>query len=362
MLSEAKSSKERLASTNYEVNVISHDVELDSKGRPFERRVVSVGDEADPEMVEKMRAIGDMWEGKLRNHPEWLPPKPQPDTFGKLAIPSDNAAAHWLYRDWNAQGNQGSMEAWAATLFPTARALYPLQRLADGGRVLPGGMIDERAQFLFTHMVDGIGLRSRARIYAQQLVEIAKNSPEDEISIVSLGSGAGVPNIDATERIEKELGKAVDWDLYDTDSESLEFAKELVGEAAIVSSSFRYGDPIDQYKVVRRSYGRAFGLPRESVDVVDAIGLWEYIDSENAVKFAAKAYQLVKPGGSLIVSNMLPDRPQREFNQRAVGWPGLFLRSEEDLLEIISQAGIDTASVTMTHATDGVYVVMEIKK
>lgn len=362
MFTEIRQSQETVAPRAHEVRIISHELITDEKGRVFERRLVDVADEADPNEVEKMRRLGDAWEEELLQHPSWSPPKPDPLVPGKLFISQKNSAAQWLYRDWDSSNNEGSMELWASTLFPTARALYPLQRVADGGRVLPGGVIDERAQYLFTHMVDGIGLRSRARVYAEQLVTIAKESPEQELTVVSLGCGAGVPNIDATERIERELGKAVDWDLYDFDTESLRFAKELVGESAVLHSSFRYGDPYDQNTVVARAYARAFALPEASVDVVDALGLWEYIPQKHAVRFAERAYRLVKPGGRLIVSNMLPSRPQREFNQRAVGWPGLQLRSEDDLLAILDEAGIDSRNVTMTHATDGVYVVMEIRK
>jgi len=59
---------------------------------------------------------------------------------------------------------------------------------------------------------------------------------------------------------------------------------------------------------------------------------------------------------------MLPSRPQLEFNQRAVGWPGLYVRSDETLVDILAAAGIDTENVTATHTADGVYVVLEIRK
>jgi len=58
----------------------------------------------------------------------------------------------------------------------------------------------------------------------------------------------------------------------------------------------------------------------------------------------------------------MPSRPQREFNQRAVGWPGLYLRDDTALLDIVEAAGIDPSQVTITHPEDGVYAVMEVRK
>lgn len=345
------------------MEVLGSELVLGLNGKEYRRQLVDVYDESDPIEVAKMREIGDAWEGELRKNPDWDPPVADPYNPGKLIIPEENKAALWLYRDFMSHKDEGFMEAWAANLFPTARALFPLQRLEDGGRVLSDSKIEERAHYLFSTMVDGLGLRSRARIYAEELLSVASESSGERLKIVSLGCGAGVPNIDATVRIEKELGKAVDWDLYDLDTVTLGFAQELVEESPIQNSTFNYGPTeAGSERLLGRVYSRAFGLPKESVDVVDALGLWEYIPHEKAVKFAQKSYDLVKPGGRVIISNMLPDRPQVEFNQRAVGWPGLYLRSDDELLEIIDKAGIDTSQVTMTHSTDGVYVVVDIRK
>lgn len=324
----------------------------------YTRRTVEVNDSADPFYVEMMNVVGDRWESEMLVHPEWEAPVADSSNPGRLIIPEDNKAALWLYREWESEKDTGAVEAWASTLFPTAKALFPMQRLEDGGRVLPDGDIDERAVFLFSHMLDGIGLRSRAKIYADILTNSVKEFADKDVSIVSLGCGAGVPNIEATVKVEKETDKTLNWDLYDLDTEALAFAKELVEESEVEKSTFNYG----RNGISSRSFARAFKLKPESVDVVDALGLWEYVGPKAAVKFAQRAYNIVKPGGRLVISNMLPDRPQREFNQRAVGWPSLHLRSEEDLVGIFSDAGIDISNITATHSTDGVYVVLDVKK
>ncbi|MDB5162849.1 MAG: hypothetical protein JWO54_200 [Candidatus Saccharibacteria bacterium] len=344
-----------------DVQVLSTEFERDRFGHEYTVRRVHVEDESDanPEMRDMYNQQADILELSLRNNPQWGQTVIKD---GKVNVPVENKAAQWLYYD---EGQPTQSFEWA-TKFPTAIALEPLQRLEDGGRWFKLGHSDERSIALYTYMSDAIGLRSRAHIYSQRLVEYAEDSGVDELSILSLGSGAAVPNIEATRKLEAS-GKAVNWKFFDFDPKALMFARELIDENKFQFSTFDYGpewiNP-DNGKVEPKGqfYQRAFKMEDESVDVVDALGLWEYLKPHEAIDFAKKLFEKLKPGGSLIVSNMLPSRPHREFNQRAVGWPDLHLRNETDLLNIVANAGIDTKQVTMTHAEDGVYVVMEITK
>ena len=377
LVGEHEANKENLQPAIGEVLLLKQEQVFDSEGRPFFRRTVRVGDESDANIERRLESeeIGEQLNQWLIDHP--IPEGEDvedtlrtvvginPETKEKFVyVPDENKAGRWLYYDENNQPTQ--MLDWAKD-FPTAIALFAIQRPSkEGGRRLPQGELDERTIELFTYMVDAIGIRSRARIYAQRLVELAQ-STDGPLNIISVGSGAAVPNIDASLRIEKELGQYVKWKFFDIDPNALEFAHELVQEVDLEKTSFDYG-PVsydvdeNKWKFKGRSFSRAYKEESESADVVDALGLWEYLKKDTAVKFAKELYDKVKPGGMMIVSNMLKGRPQEEFNIRGVGWPNLELRSEEDLLEIMEEAGINTMNVTMTHSEDGVYVVMEIQK
>jgi hypothetical protein len=188
------------------------------------------------------------------------------------------------------------------------------------------------------------------------------------LKIVSLGSGAAVPNIQATEVIEHS-GKRVDWTFYDLDPEALEKAQEMIGSSGVVRSSFDYGPENgekEKKETGNRYKGRSYLAAREvddgSLDAVDALGLWEYLSENQAVTFLKTLYPKLKPGAPMIVSNMLKSRPHPNYNKRAVGWPDLNMRTTEDMLEIVERAMIPTSNVRLTFAEDGVYVVMEIKR
>lgn len=343
------------------VEVISDRLVLDSLGRPFHRKEVRVGDESDVDLERKQlyELHGNHGELLLAENPQWEPTR---IVEGRVLIDPNNKPANDLYREADVDGvlQPTQMIDWAR-FFPSAMALEPLQRLEDGGRMLPEGHLTDRTLELFTYMADGIGLRSRARIYAQSLVDLAEQKQGD-LEIVSVGCGAAVPNIEASRRIEEAYGTTAHWSLYDLNPTALAFAEELIQEADLGGATFDFGERDEHGKPEGRHALRAYSMPNESVDVVDALGLWEYFGAKNAAKFAKTLYAKVRPGGKMIVSNMLTTRPQLQYNQRAVGWPDLEIRSEEDLLSIMEAANIPTDQVTMTHAEDGVYVVMEINK
>ena len=346
-----------------EVLVLSDELVSDIENHPYFRRMVRVGDESDldPERKASFNDFANHAEKLLVDNPEWKRTIIRQKTK-EVIIAEDNLAARWLYLD--NEGNPTQMMDWAKD-FPTAIALEPLQRLERGGRRLEKGHLDERTLELFTYMIDAIGIRSRAHIYAQRLVELADNV-DGPLSIISVGSGAAVPNIEATLKVEALQGKYVNWQFFDLDPNALAFAHELIEEAKFEKSAVEYGpvsmDTEAKWHFEGRSYEAAFEAPNESVDVVDALGLWEYLRDGDAEDFARELYAKVKSGGMMIISNMLVGRPQSDFNKRGVGWPPLVRRSEEDLIRVLTKAGIDSRNITMTHAQDGVYVVVEIQK
>jgi len=344
-----------------EVLVLNEEFARDASGRQFDRRRVVVGDESDrdPAMRQAYFEKANNFETMLRLQQGWE--APYLDHKGRLVISFENLAAVDLYLE---DGKPTQMYEWGHQMMQ-AIALEPLQNLAKGGRFLTLGHLDQRTLERFTFMPDGRGLRSRQHIYSDLLVDQAFHTPGDTLRIASLGSGASVPNIEASLRIERETGKKVDWQLFDLDPRALQHAKTMVGTSPIQHSQFDFGPKSNEHpglEFAGRSFIEARHIPNESLDGVDALGLWEYLEFNQAVTFLKMMYPKLKPGASMIVSNMLKSRPHPEYNMRAVGWPKLIMRSEQDLLDIVEAAGISTELVRITHSSDGVYAVMEIRK
>ena len=101
--------------------------------------------------------------------------------------------------------------------------------------------------------------------------------------------------------------------------------------------------------------------PGRFAELVDALGIFEYFNDTDAVIFLQRALRLVKPGGAVIVSNMLTSSPQIDFVLRGIGWEDIHPRSLQQLQDIHLAAGVPVENVTVVVPKDGVYAVMEIK-
>ena len=339
-----------------EVQLVNEEQRLDSLGRPYFYREVVVGDESDddPEKRKSRFRKLALAERQLEEHPEWTPTVL---VNGELIVDPRNEPAMELYYE---NGRPTQMVSWGTQMMQ-AVALEPIQRLSRGGQFLPEGSSDPRTVERFTYEPDGIGIRSRQHIYSNLLVEHARSTGSDTLRIASLGSGAAVPNIEASERIENEVGKRVEWQLFDSDPRALRYAQTFIGQSNVAHSTFDYG-PRNNQGFTGRRYAEAKYIPDESLDAVDALGLWEYLRPNTAASFLKMLYPKLKSGSPMIVSNMRASRPSPLYNSSSIGWPALHMRDDEELLGIVAKAGIDTENVTFTHAQDGVYVVMEIRK
>jgi len=246
------------------------------------------------------------------------------------------------------------LRIWRERLVPSAIALTALYE-ADSWTLPTGEPIDPKTRSYFLHSLDSIAVRARAAIMSD-LAGRHVGSDGNATRWTSIACGAAIPVLDA---ITKHVGsQGVDLKLVDIDQSAFDRARDKVEyEDFDLLNRNVIKDLIVSDKLVQE-------LGPESQDLVDMLGIFEYIVEDfdgfkSAAAFLANAFRLVKPGGALVAANMLDTHPQLHFNQRAIGWPQVFPRSVEQIYDIITDAGIDPAWVTVTIAEDRVYAVFE---
>lgn len=170
--------------------------------------------------------------------------------------------------------------------------------------------------------------------------------------------------------------------LADLDAKALRFASVYAADRGLTRS----------IKTVRMNVLRrqGFGTIRSwlgvnrttgwlnSFDVVESVGLLEYLQAADwhytyngivstkrhlarAVTYLRNAFECVRPGGLLIVGNMLDTHPQLGFTLDVVQWPHIQPRSIADMRSIIGKAGIK-GEVEAHLPNDGVYAIYAIRK
>lgn len=222
--------------------------------------------------------------------------------------------------------------------------------------------LDENSRKFFQYSYDAQGIRNRALIameLASQQLDKSFSDRQDFVS-ASLACGAAQPVYDLVNYLRdhgSDFSKVI---LVDKDPMALAAANALAESAGvkdIISIEYR-----DLFLENLTDY-----IKPQSVDVVDILGLFEYIPTAHpdfgnmAAEFLARAGEILRPGGVILIGNMLEDRPEQTFFTDAVGWPPLQQRSISEVLGIICDAGYDLDRVTVrVPSNDGVYATYAI--
>ena len=262
----------------------------------------------------------------LKAEPALRPPRVEYDEGGQAVLVPQNRYSEQAFR------NRPALTAWRTRLVPSALALFVVQNPLED-RLPDGTKMDSDSRQWFIHANDAIGLRSRARVLAALVDKYIRNASEN--NWVSLASGAAIPVLEAL-REAKLDGQQVYLTLVDKDPVALSWAETMAAQEGIV-------------------------VGEHQAELVDALGIFEYFNDTDAVIFLQRALRLVKPGGAVIVSNMLTSSPQIDFVLRSIGWEDIHPRTLQQLQDIHLAAGVPVENVTVVVPKDGVYAVMEIR-
>ncbi len=261
-----------------------------------------------------------------------------------------------------------AMAEWSK-LMPSALALWPLQRPLDdrlpAGEDLPNGAdIDDQSRNFFLYSHDAIGMRSRATVFASVTARALDSLPvgnDRPVRWMSVASGAAVPVGDALSITN--YPNEIHVDLVDISEDAQRMAAGVIADIDKPNVTFE-----PHYENVVRGLVVGDTLvdrlqAREDVDVLDALGIFEYIGNpKKAVEFAHNLYSMLRPGGTMVIGNMLDTHPDLAFNRYGIGWPSIYPRSKEEIVDILLTAGIQPEDMTVYEPADGVYAVVDIKK
>ena len=293
----------------------------------------------------------------LQENPHIKPPSvSETEAGGKILNVGNNRAASMLYDE------SPTLHEWRRTHVPTAFALVPLQH-PDMGKLPNGIPIDDVAKKFFEHGLDATAIRARARVMERICTDQIEGAGSNAISWVALGSGAADPNFAAIAHLKEQLGVDVSFHAVDMDPEVLAYTEVIAGMHGINSDNIKLQTHLSNLvpSLIRSNdlIEQLGGDDKATADIVDLMGVFEYFKDNTAKRLLAQAYRLVKPGGTMVIGNMLSTRPELEFNQRGVGWGGITPRSVGEVDNLIRSAGIEA---TYHRASDGVYLVAEIHK
>lgn len=255
------------------------------------------------------------------------------------------------------------LEEWGL-LMPSARALHYLTHL-DEVSMPSGALISEHMRQFVVDSYDGIGIRSRKRVAGALIgAHLGENLAGGEC--VSLACGAADLML---EQIANDQNHSLT--LVDIDDLSLDLAAKNAAQLGLQrGTDYRVldaditGDNSDRNLVrsMIRSDSLVQRLGAGSQRVAEALGINEYFPDRLAARFLANSYKLVAPGGMLVTSNMLADRPQMNVNRLVAGWTSQVKpRSVRQIIDMLRKAGLPLEKSQITIPEDGVYAVITVQ-
>lgn len=247
-----------------------------------------------------------------------------------------------------------SFPEWA-TLMPGALALEPVHN-PEQKRMPSGKRLDPLTRRLFRHSLDPIGVRTRTLMGGWLARQYVKSHPAQPIRWLSMAGGTAAPSmlmIHASQANKDYLHYAD----IDIDENAIKIAKQIIDLEGLNPENTKLlaGDIFDQ-KLIDAATGK------QPVDIVEMMGIFEYLDEKESTKLLRLAYGLLKTNGMIIAGNMRRENKHLNVHKRGVGWPSVIPRTVDDLIPIFQAAGINNENVSIYQPVDGVYNVMCIRK
>ena len=214
------------------------------------------------------------------------------------------------------------------------------------------------AQLMHKHPVEtraADAVRNRRRLIPRALREARERHGARRFRFFSLACGPAYELADVFQSAEDVA--EIEGVLLDQDSKALELARGMVRRIeAERGAAPAVGYVQDSVRTMLRS--RDLGQRLGEFEFVYSMGLFDYLTAPVARAVLAKAWELVAPGGTLLVGNYHVDSPSRVYMDYWADWP-LVYRTEESFLALAEGLPGAARSVELDETGCQMFLVLE---
>lgn len=209
---------------------------------------------------------------------------------------------------------------------------------------------------LFRHGADPVGVRARTVLAGWLARSYIQDHPGIPVRWLSLAGGSAFHSSIMMEiaEVDKSLLTFID---VDKDPAAIKSAGTVTQASGLLPAQTHLitGNVLDKRLIA--------GISAASeVDIIDMLGILEYLDDTQARQLLVEAYALLRPCGIILLCNMRQSHPQLALHKRGVGWPGVIPRTTEEFIALCKSGG-DGKNITIYQSLDGVYnVAILVKK
>jgi len=187
-------------------------------------------------------------------------------------------------------------------------------------------------------------VRNRIKLIANLLDEIGSSagvSPQKKLDVLSVGSG---PAFELGEVIKSaQDGDKYHFTLLDQDALAHSEAADLVNK---IEESFECNLDVDYLKCSVRTmlFSRKLAQEIGQFDFIYSMGLFDYLAAPVAKAVLNNLFQLLKPGGKMVIGNFHISNPSKYYMEYWCDW-ALFHRTEEEFINMLENCESTKISV-----------------
>jgi extracellular factor (EF) 3-hydroxypalmitic acid methyl ester biosynthesis protein len=163
------------------------------------------------------------------------------------------------------------------------------------------------------------GVRARRAYVAKEIDKCADAIHRPHVLSLAAGNFREALLSSAVKR--RKLGRIV---ALDSDAESLSEVGRCYGHLGIES----------KHTSVRQLFGNKHQLGK--YDLVYSTGLFDYLNQKSSCRLAANMFNMLNPGGKIIIANFLPDIPDVGYMEVFMGW-NLIYRTRQGMMDITEE-------------------------
>lgn len=193
-----------------------------------------------------------------------------------------------------------------------------------------------------------VAVRNRKEDFKKITTSFVEKRRGTPLRIMDLASG---PCRELQELLSTELFQRenIMFDCYDQDEHAIRYAKALLGKNSCRVNFFKEN-------AVRLALKKDINsqIPIK-YDLIYSTGLFDYLDKRVATRLVANLRKLLKPGGSIAISDVRDKykNPSVHFMEWGGDW-NLLYRSDDEFMEIFLDAGFDKDQLSFCFEQQGI--------
>lgn len=191
------------------------------------------------------------------------------------------------------------------------------------------GILDSLfAHFWESSVINAHALRNRLKLVKKELKKIILEKKSDQkIRILSLASGSARGVIEVLAELRD----------LNIEARFVDISRDALGYSRALAEEYRVADKITW---IRSDVRNVEKFCRDwQPDIVEAVGLFDYLSDDDAVRLIGKVYKTLNKNGTLIISNVI-ENPEERFVKEIVNWDMIY-RDPDQLAELLIKGGVN---------------------